>query len=808
MNQLLRSGIIFLLACLSFAAEVGSLGLTESLDFNGNQTFSTDLLRKSLADDAAYLLASHPRAPLNEFLEVLARRIVIGYQAGGFPQATATATADGDRVLVRLSEGSRFIAGKVLVQGNRIISTERMVSGLTTPQPKQQAWYLKTSPKNDAKKDEKKIEKPEDPIWDSGKPAHCNDSFITNLTEQVTQLYAYQGHLKAQLIATLNYLPDHSVDLLITITDEGKEASLGEVVFHGLARNDQVALEHFLDLRIDMPVNADTAKITEERLRSSGRFVTQKVAIEPLDDSARFRLAVTVMESRCLPPVHEPLSAAEAVLMRTHAWLVEWLRSGGDDLVLDSSIQQDQGRLDLRFILSPKRGFILVLDPHSKATGAWRSALAIVDHRIVVASTAMGHGVRYRSVSHFSFSGSVTGCVDDKPEEKKSRDKGSFSISIMGSTKGTPALLNMDLAIEANPILNIAHYGNNGMILSADVLSFNQEDMNFQLETNSGRLKGLTSTKTTPELNKRDRLVFSAGALDREIINMEAWSRDLIWNQDESTASFAEVGSQILGEVQALANGFCTGDDPKIQQQVKGYRGIIALIQAFVPYAACLQEIFGNDEKDKKEDRFFIPVNATTQNNHLAAFACLPAFVAGQLSRQLSVDTWPVVLLRDTCGVMTGDTRYINHDLQKLAASDDFGPLGCLAVGKALKIIALPQLAKIFGQLGAERLDDTHVAADFRLLRPYAGELARILASLPENTPILDLVDPTHRDAVKALFARLRAQLQAGGSPDKLVDTLCLDLWRLAFKDKIKEALKDLAEPPKPKESISETIVP
>ena len=61
--------------------------------FEGAKTFTAGALREGLRRTRDFFEVSHPLAPQDVYLEAIQRKLLLGYQHRGFPEAQVEATA-------------------------------------------------------------------------------------------------------------------------------------------------------------------------------------------------------------------------------------------------------------------------------------------------------------------------------------------------------------------------------------------------------------------------------------------------------------------------------------------------------------------------------------------------------------------------------------------------------------------------------------------------------------------------------------------------------------------------------------------
>jgi hypothetical protein len=112
---------------------VGDLGGPARLVFGGVQAFSPEAVKRGLLMNPDFFLASHPFAPLKEYLEAIRLQTQIGYQHNGFPLAVVSVRleVEAGRIRVSVVEGPRYAAGEVRLVGGQTIPRDVLVRRLT-----------------------------------------------------------------------------------------------------------------------------------------------------------------------------------------------------------------------------------------------------------------------------------------------------------------------------------------------------------------------------------------------------------------------------------------------------------------------------------------------------------------------------------------------------------------------------------------------------------------------------------------------------------------------------------------------------
>jgi hypothetical protein len=219
---------------------VGDLGRKEALLLEGNKTFTREQILEALRWHLEFQIASHRLAPLSDYIAVLERKIVLGYQRAGFPEVTAKATGDvkAGRILLRVSEGPRYRCGDVLLSGFKTMTNEvvrqKIMDAIRGIEPGQSAQQTNLN----------------STLWNRNRPVPFDDLSRGQLTTLI------QGALEEldyyQPAVNFRIAPDpahHLADLKIEIADEGIKGTIEEFEVTGLRTNTQPQLLEYLKLK-------------------------------------------------------------------------------------------------------------------------------------------------------------------------------------------------------------------------------------------------------------------------------------------------------------------------------------------------------------------------------------------------------------------------------------------------------------------------------------------------------------------------------------------------------------------------------
>lgn len=798
----MRRYALFVLAMASLhtpAQEVGEIGVVARLEAVGNQAIPTEDLRRALLGDLDWLLASHPRAPLEQLLRVASERISAGYQASGFPHAAVTAKVAAGHLRVDIVEGRRFRCGTVVVTGATVIPAATVTAWLTTAQPKAKPW---TAPQLQAELEADKSaaavkrmgdiapDELVDPLWRPGRPADFTATFAQRLAAQVRANYAQAGRLAASATIAVKDGADGTADLHMTISDEGVIARVAEVTVTGLERTPRAEFDRALGVTPDMALDQDTTQRLEVALSDCGRFRYQQVTLEPTDDRTRYRVAVTVQESGNIPPLPQALSPEAKALLAARTWLLADLNGGPEDLVLTA----DKAGASYAVVLSPRNGLLVSYDVTPTDGKRRHGGLLIGTDSYQVVSGNAGRGVRGTMRARFGMQISLTNTSSAQRQKPTNRDPLSFTVQLPFTVKGVGDVApSFAMQVTAAPatLLTIAYADDQRWRLTDGRLTLADAPVgSLAIDAASGRPLPIDHTD-----DKGFHLTagFAAEAFATHLAAFTARHATVAWTSDPE-APLSAITALLLDEIRevlplaAQASGENAGAlvelaDVLTLLDAAGADGLLPRAEVW------LREALANLSKP---DAFWIPPAPGFQLNLQSMTAITLAKFSGLLSGDMPADGWPLALLRGTAGVLIGNTTLINPDLRILTADNGCGPFGCLALAGAMRLIN-PGSASYFAKLGSDRLGEAHLLRDARLFRPWAGQILARLAELPVDAKLWDRLPADQRTAIRDLLTTLRQPAGDAAAEAQRYDDACRVLWANGLRQRVAGWLSVLA---------------
>jgi len=443
--------------------QVGQLREFDQFTFEGNTSFSPWNLWCALNSTFDFPALSHPFAPRDVFLAAIESQLHLGYEHCGFPDARIMTSYDRKtgRVVIQINEGSRYLCGPVEVIGARKISTQPIITALTTTNAdtevlKQTFQFLDNSPANRVAAADASDSNCQNYLWIAGQPAHFDDISLKLLSSKVTNTLGKLGYFLSQFSLNVVSNADARTAILqMKILEEGPAATIGRIDVVGNQRNSRKVLLGYLGLKPGMKFNSELGVAIQDRLYHSARFLTNSILASKPDSSGKLTLTIEVIENDQCPPLDGEFKPMEKTMLKARDWLAE-VGETRDEAVLSVSGYSD-GASTFQGVLSPQQGLLMLENEVVSGTNRLR-------HAVIMSASQMALYAPNRQqkfVAHFSTSQfkSYINLETSAPEPNGNCVNLTFGagISSLGdATNSPPYTLSMSLARQRSCVWRIA----------------------------------------------------------------------------------------------------------------------------------------------------------------------------------------------------------------------------------------------------------------------------------------------------------------------------------------------------------------
>lgn len=248
-HRLVLSLLIVTPPTIAEEQRVGSLGDRQHWHIHGLESVEASKVLRRLSSDLPVQLAGHPQAPLADLPAVIEARLLIGLKHCGFRDARVTVRIDpsNQTIDIQVSEGTRFLAGNVVVAGVEGELADRIVASLTSSEVDHQDETPKFDSLgkvlewvgNGAASESKKT------VWKLDEPAPFDDVTLKGFKHQITRIIEDAGYGDAEFTVSI-VQRDQFADLTIHIADLGLPSILSGIEVKGNWRDSDEEIADYL----------------------------------------------------------------------------------------------------------------------------------------------------------------------------------------------------------------------------------------------------------------------------------------------------------------------------------------------------------------------------------------------------------------------------------------------------------------------------------------------------------------------------------------------------------------------------------
>lgn len=723
----IRSAAAIVLAAISACAgEVAP----DALALRGVSAFPEAQVRRALACDLPLLLAGRSGQAPEGRLRELERAVALGYRAHGFRDAVATARAVGAGVVLEVSEGSRSVCGPLRLRVAPAL--EAIVRrALCDPRPEDGVWDIDSDPQQAAA------------AWTPGRPVDWNagDLYADRVRAALRGEGLVGGRLQVEVIAGAA----GEAVLALGAGEDPAVVRLGAIRVAGLPPAEAERLRAWLAPDPDAVAGRALLDAMQARLDGSASFLDATAAWEDQDVALPQALLATI-----------PFNEFEDILAQDAAQLRARIRERGRaDLLLvvrrvpGAPLPWEEGARERSAILAARArvlerfaaGADVVVEadaPGGPVRAIWSAAHGIAcihapaaGHRLLLALgdgflACEGPAGRLRAPMLAPRITAVMG-----PDRSGGENPFAFSLQIAGVSRRPRLQMSLAPAAFADLLLRprSEHPPRRSWDGACLVLDYD----------------GTGQARVDPDSGVTLHLQTGVGAGVRIGLQDGAWAREVA----PAMAAAVEPAERPLGTVLAevltavrIAYPEAAGDGlarAVLLARSGSLDALIALLGG-LPGAADDADAFSIPMP--RERRPQLPVMQFM-------FAGIAAHGDGLLAGRLPATAWPRALLQASAMTMAGDLRAAAAALKPVLAEDGAGPIGCLVVAHAARMVGQDVLAGLLAEAGAARCDAAGLVQEVHTLAGLAPAL------LPAVAATADVMAAAEPDAARA--GRLRA---------------------------------------------------
>ena len=786
------------------AVSVGVLGSTRKLVFDGNATFPAETLRRELAADVPFVLASHPAAELAAFLPAIETSLRSGYLNAGFPDAKVVAThdavRDGGCVVVKIVEGRRFKMGEIQIQGSKAIDPAKLREFLQKAPEARVANRPATVFRKAMEEYEDVLPKAESPAqvaesdgllkflevssssdstdaeWIPGDPVKLTTKAEDPLIDPVRQGLAALGRPLARVHTSHTFRDNGTADLLIRIDDEGPQGIIGKVTVVGCKRNTAEEIASAAGLVAGQPFKPESLDQATVALWNTGCLFPFTVTSAPRGDGqAEVDFTIRVQEIAEAPKLIEKVAPEKETVRRFINQLNEWLAGGQfTDFVLSSKTADGT---PTTIGISSSDGILVELQPGGPGE---RMVIGVSNDGLrLLLNAAEHHGVSNLPIP----TDHMRAALKLLPSKTNDGKMGfSFGAGFKSSFNNGDQLV-VDLVI--SPAF---------VFMKPQCISRDGDQAVVAMESGQELLR-LDLTTALPVSGKQVTAEFRDGCVREHLAKLSA---EIAANaESQPMLSWLELVPMVAGVMGMPPDG----DDSKRMGKTLAVAALVMQPGTLKP----LQDLWANwSGQFNQESDFSIPMDPALWQDSNGTMGLLVSLGAMYFSELLAPpDSWVAQFARELLFIYGGKTKFTAQTMQELLDNPALGPVGCYAVAEALKSYSPATsrrfLAKGLSQATAEGFrNDWQLLADSQLGLGQAIEksLASLAASPPaEVEAISKQLDPVNAAWFRDLLARLR-QRPAGQKLAEWITPAMDDYWNQVIGEDMREKFASQLPPP------------
>ncbi len=722
---------------------VGRLGDPQCLVFHGVKICPPEQIRDELRQDFDVILAAHPSAPVEKYLEVLQRRILAGYHHSGFPNTKVSVDIDRDHEKIHISivEGPRYqqgdvrvvaanttgaarIDGKVLIKRleNKFPPADAIAAGFSDQQDEATTkWVDKNGSQVNLK----------EPVWKRSRPAPFDEETKLKLRDEIKSAFKDIGFEFAEFHFDIVPVENTSTAyLVVRITDEGASAIARQIEIVGNRKNSREDLLKFLKINEGTVLSRGERIRIERELWECGRFVDFDVSTIPAADQNGVNLKIRLVENADGPKVNEPFSDDELALLKCRKWMNRF-----NEQEYDLVVQLNFESIWFEFVVSPRRGAFLGFrkdnDPSKPMT-----YLAVLSPESIAVYSAdqkrkfVTPPLRARAYTQFDLS------LDDVPEwENKFRmNIGLGHSSFKGD--GPPPAFELVTRLEPAFFVSIANDDEQELVRDGNELRKTTDDSVTRIDLKTGRLisyQHIADDKKTERVEVL--LTTKIGFYEERLNKMKAESAEYpnVYRSDRpygSTFGFVLTDDFLWERFASLGK---YAEKVKAINKYRHLLGKLANGGVLQPW----DDWITSPKKNKDTNRFQLN-GGDELKGAVTNYVKIGAIIVLQnVDEIFPRESWPWTTAREVAFVVLRKSKYASRELSQLYENGDSGPLCHLTVARLLEFVN-KQAAATFAQRGLERLVIADFQNDFELLLARDHLIGRCVAQAAEVVRDLD----------------------------------------------------------------------
>jgi len=797
------------------------------LQFEGEQSYTADEIRKCLSNSAEYWTVAYRNLSKEHYTASVRRLIRAGYLHGGFADVEVSVLENKyNSFLVKIKEGQRYTCGNIMIEPVESFSSYNDLRKIIISPPTEgDSPYINVE-------------------WIKGEPAPMDEALNPiNFSKNINRFLADSGR-NLKCAVTITRQKEHSVaDMHVSLIKYDPTHTVSEIIIDGSKKNSREEILDYLQIKQGMNFDDGLVARLDNKLLESARFLSHKIWIEDVTEkSARRKLHVQLRDYDKAPPLTQKLSRAEAGIVH----FLEHLQNKNQwdkDLVLQIStkgmrreeidvlraylaplISPDIETIEAKIIFSNDGFFISFREGNRSGKDNLIAAISY--------SKSTGFGlcfprlkIRYQSKKpiilnspgRFNITASFT--PGSEPDENGRNFQFALGVGAAITTAQNEDPLKDIIDINIAPVasVNLLKGETTRSQITDQYLTIKNSNKNFDTTATIDIRENILVSLNMRDATTSNNLLsgsMQSGALGKSIKKIITETNSLSNNYDP----FNEFGS-FLATIVEISSIFISSEkiDGNIEKQTEILSRLAAKSGLFIENLLELdkadrfdlgnldwskvtrvgdREIPVRDMGQKNLEKIIGRLNSTGSshvNSSNPFYEIISIFLFQFKDDLFSVGSWPWVMCIKSMTIHERDLIYSEEFLIDLCKSPNIGPIGCAVATYILANSgsekAMDSALKGLGKIKADQFKNDYlpVLASDSFFNEFFTEVVQFYVELePEEKKLLLNIVETMPSATETI-----QQLdQYPGKPIlEILEPSLSSLWERALKNVIKDYL-------------------
>ncbi len=797
------------------------------LQFEGEQSYTADEIRKCLSNSAEYWTVAYRNLSKEHYTASVRRLIRAGYLHGGFADVEVSVLENKyNSFLVKIKEGQRYTCGNIMIEPVESFSSYNDLRKIIISPPTEgDSPYINVE-------------------WIKGEPAPMDEALNPiNFSKNINRFLADSGR-NLKCAVTITRQKEHSVaDMHVSLIKYDPTHTVSEIIIDGSKKNSREEILDYLQIKQGMNFDDGLVARLDNKLLESARFLSHKIWIEDVTEkSARRKLHVQLRDYDKAPPLTQKLSRAEAGIVH----FLEHLQNKNQwdkDLVLQIStkgmrreeidvlraylaplISPDIETIEAKIIFSNDGFFISFREGNRSGKDNLIAAISY--------SKSTGFGlcfprlkIRYQSKKpiilnspgRFNITASFT--PGSEPDENGRNFQFALGVGAAITTAQNEDPLKDIIDINIAPVasINLLKGEATRSQITDQYLTIKNSNKNFDTTATIDIRENILVSLNMRDATTSNNLLsgsMQSGALRKSIKKIITETNSLSNNYDP----FNEFGS-FLATIVEISSIFISSEkiDGNIEKQTEILSRLAAKSGLFIENLLELdkadrfdlgnldwskvtrvgdREIPVRDMGQKNLEKIIGRLNSTGSshvNSSNPFYEIISIFLFQFKDDLFSVGSWPWVMCIKSMTIHERDLIYSEEFLIDLCKSPNIGPIGCAVATYILANSgsekAMDSALKGLGKIKADQFKNDYlpVLASDSFFNEFFTEVVQFYVELePEEKKLLLNIVETMPSATETI-----QQLdQYPGKPIlEILEPSLSSLWERALKNVIKDYL-------------------